>query len=532
MPLNMPLNTAVNTPSKIPLTYRSTPQDCEPRSQTEAADGLACVSRAETARLPQVNSRGVIMVVDDEPTSRALITRWLERDGFEVESFETAEACLAAFAHTIPDAICLDLELPGMNGIEALGAIAERAPHLPTVVLTATREVETVVRAMQAGAYDYIAKPPEREKLAGLMQRAVEKHRAARSVVHTGNEASRAHAGRMLGQSPVMKRFFGELDRVAMSDITVLVHGESGTGKELVAQALAEQSARNGAPFISLNCAAIPESLQESEFFGHEKGAFTGALAMRKGRFELAHGGTLFLDEVAELSLPLQAKLLRVLQEKTFQRVGGNQVIRSDFRLVAATHRDLSALVVAGTFRQDFFLRLALFELDVPPLRAREGDVLLLAQKFLSDYAGGRSFRLAPETSAVMQSYLWPGNVRELQNAMQRAVVVCEDGVVRLSHLPPKVREPSAKEASVAVVTADPFTQTPDPAKVAVASPSSPAVSPVTSPERDLRISALEKQALEDALARCGGNVSEAVKQLGIGRTTIYRMMKRHGIRQ
>jgi two-component system, NtrC family, response regulator len=474
------------------------------------------------------------MVVDDEPTSRALISRWLERDGFEVESFESAEACLAALAHTIPDAVCLDLELPGMNGIEALAAFAERAPHLPTVVLTATREVATVVRAMQAGAYDYIAKPPERDQLTSLMKRAVERHHTTRTHVHSNHEELRSRSGKMVGQSPAIKRFFAELNRVAMSDITVLVHGESGTGKELVAQALAEQSGRKGAPFVSLNCAAIPESLQESEFFGHEKGAFTGAQTMRKGRFELAHGGTLFLDEVAELSLPLQAKLLRVLQEKTFQRVGGNQVIRSDFRLVAATHRDLSELVLAGTFRQDLYFRLAVFELNVPPLRAREGDVLLLAHKFLLDYSGGRAFRLAEETVGLMQAYTWPGNVRELQNAIQRAVVVCDDGVVRPSHLPPKVRALAdqapiapAANARLGDLRSDPLALGP---KVA-ASPHSGQPSAEVSPERDLRISALEKRALEDALARCGGNVSEAVKQLGIGRTTIYRMMKRHGLR-
>jgi DNA-binding NtrC family response regulator len=448
-----------------------------------------------------------VLVVEDEATSRTLMVRWLEREGFRVFAFEDAESGIAALQDAMPDVVCLDLEMPGMGGIEALGEVRKRIPRVPVVILTATREVETVVEAMQAGAYDFVTKSSDRTKLITTIRNAAEKHRLLVKVEALEGGGFRT----LLGESPVMRRLFKELNRVSASDVTVLIRGESGTGKELVAHAIHTESPRQNGPFISLNCAAVPESLQESEFFGHEKGAFTGALALRKGHFELAHGGTLFMDEIGELSLSLQAKLLRVLQERTFQRVGGSHEVRSNFRLVAATHRDLSADVKAGRFRQDLYFRIAVFEVDVPPLRARRGDVALLAQHFLK--AQGASLELSPEAEQVLAAHDWPGNVRELQNAIQRAAVVVDGNVVGLKDLPSRLLH-----FSVAPCVAASHASAPPPNAVRVST-------------RPARLSEMEKRALMDTLKATDGNVTEAVRRLGIGRTTMYRMMKRYGIR-
>jgi two-component system, NtrC family, response regulator AtoC len=453
-----------------------------------------------------VVSETCVLVVDDEATSRTLMVRWLEREGFRVFAFETAEAGLLALDEAKPDVVCLDLEMPGMGGIEALGEVRKRMPRVPVVILTATREVATVVEAMQAGAYDFVTKSPDRTKLITTIRNAAEKHRLLVKVDALEGRGFQA----LLGESAVMRNLFKELNRVSASDVTVLIRGESGTGKELVAHAIHTESPRRSAPFISLNCAAVPESLQESEFFGHEKGAFTGALSTRKGHFELAHSGTLFMDEIGELSLALQAKLLRVLQERTFQRVGGSHEIRSNFRLIAATHRDLSADVKAGRFRQDLYFRIAVFEVDVPPLRSRVGDVALLARHFLK--AHDAELELSPEAESVLKAHDWPGNVRELQNAIQRAAVITEGKLVNAKDLPARLVHFS--EAPCADTGRG------------VSSRELPRTS-----ARPARLSEMEKHALMDTLKATEGNVTEAVRRLGIGRTTMYRMMKRYGIR-
>jgi two-component system, NtrC family, response regulator AtoC len=456
-----------------------------------------------------------VLLIEDEPTSRALMAKWLELEGFDVDTFATAEECLDSMSENAPDAVCLDIELPGMGGIEALRALKTRYPRLPVLMLTATRNVEVVVSAMQAGAYDYFTKPVERTKLLTTVRNAIEKHRLSIRLGQLERQASGKGYSAILGKSTAMQSVFREVERVSTSDITVLIHGESGTGKELVARALHEQSARKNGAFVSLNCAAIPESLEESEFFGHEKGAFTGAQQQRKGRFELAHQGTLFLDEVAELSLSLQAKLLRVLQERSFQRVGGTVELRSDFRLVAATHRDLSKEVIAGRFRQDLYFRIAIFELELPALRVRRGDVRILAEHFAETQASGVPLTLAADALALIESYAWPGNVRELQNAIERASVVAEDGVLHAKDFPPRLREPQPQPA---------VERTPAPGPIEVR------VNGIGG-EKGLRIADIERRALEEALESSGGNVTEAVKLLGIGRTTVYRMMKRYGMR-
>lgn len=446
----------------------------------------------------------LVLVVEDERATAALMKHFLEDDGYTVEVLETAEACLAALTRSLPDVVCLDLMLPGIGGLEALDAVRARHLRIPIIIMTADREVETVVAAMQRGAYDYLPKPLDRTKLLTTVRNAAERHRMSERLSQLEREMCGAGYAEIAGASPKMQTVFRQLDRVAASDVTVLVHGESGTGKELAARALHASSARRSKPFVALNCAAVPESLMESEFFGHERGAFTGAMAQRKGKFELADGGTLFLDEVADLSPALQAKVLRVLQERSFQRVGGSVEVQSDFRLVAATHRNLAQEAEAGRFRSDLYFRLAVFELELPPLRERDGDVLVLARRFINEHQNdNEEITIAPDAQRALEAYEWPGNVRELQNAIQRALVVRAGDAITAADLPEKVCQ---------------------------AQPTSRVVLKTSNPPA-LTMDALEKRALEEALARTRGNVSEAVRILGIGRTTAYRMMKRHGMR-
>ena len=317
-------------------------------------------------------------------------------------------------------------------------------PLLPVVILTADSTANSAVAAMQLGAYDYLVKPIDRTKLLTTIKNAVERYQMALRVAQLERETSVQPFPGLIGNSPVLREMLRQVTRVAASDITVLVHGESGTGKELVAKAIHSFSGRSRGSFVPLNCAAIPEALQESELFGHEKGAFTGASNRRLGRFEQADQGTLFLDEVAELSLALQVKLLRVLQERSFNRLGSSIEIRSDFRLVAASHKNLSEEVKAGRFREDLFFRLAVFELDVPPLRERRGDITMIAHHFLNEFTQSAESglkRLSPSAAQLLERYDWPGNVRELQNYMHRASVTSSTETVEVNDLPARVRE-------------------------------------------------------------------------------------------
>jgi DNA-binding NtrC family response regulator len=343
----------------------------------------------------------------------------------------------------------------------------------------------------------------------------------------------------IVGESPAMKELYRQMDRVAASDITILIHGESGTGKELVAHAIYEASGRKSGPFVALNCAAIPETLQESEIFGHEKGAFTGAVARHIGKFEQANGGCLFMDEVAELSLSLQAKLLRAIQEKRFHRVGGSTQVHSDFRLIAATHRNLLDMVNRSLFREDLYFRIAVFELEVPPLREREKDVVLLAERFLDRYApkGTRGrIRLSNEVIDLLKAYPWPGNVRELENIMQRCLLIAKSGLILAEDLPPRLRsrpelktlDPEALPAAAEPVEKEPVVEAP---RAPVRTETLEAARRASSRLETLDLNELEKRAIQQALEETGGNLSQVVRLLGIGRTTLYRKLKTHGLR-
>ncbi len=496
------------------------------------------------------DDRPSVFVVDDDAHLRTLIGSWVEAAGFRPVELESGEACLAALPAETPAAVLLDLSMPGMGGAVALDRIRSHHRHLPVVVLTATKDVDVVVDVMRRGAYDFLPKPVDRTKLVTTLVNAMEKHAMAMRLATLEREAEGRAIPGFVGSSPAMRELYRQIDRVAASDISVFVHGESGTGKELVARAIHDRSGRSRSPFIALNCAAIPESLQESELFGHERGAFTGAAQRRIGCFEQVGGGTLFLDEVAELSPGAQAKLLRVLQQRTIQRVGASQEIEVDFRLLAATHQDLAAAVREGRFREDLFYRIVVFELELPPLRDREGDVPLLARHFVA-MAGrelaGRDVSVSPGAMALLERYAWPGNVRELQNVCQRAAVTCEGDSILPGDLPPRIRAavaaPRPEAPRAPEPAADPVALPAEGARVdglalvvghlppAPAAPSAtaePAVAATPAPA--LTLSGMERNAIVEALQRAGGNRARVSRELGIGRTTLYRKLKEYGI--
>ncbi len=461
----------------------------------------------------------LVMVVDDDPSQRVLVERWLQRAGYEVETFADGESCIAGLARFLPSAICLDLHMPGLGGMETLSRIKSTHPRLPVIILTVDDDVETVVAATKHGAYDYLVKPISQAKLLTEIRNAVEAGRMAVRLAQLEREVEGHGYPGIVGDAPPMRVLYRHIDRVAASDITVLIYGESGAGKELVAGAIHHASGRRDGPFVALSCAAIPETLQESELFGHERGAFTGATQRRMGKVEQADGGTLFLDEVAELSASLQAKLLRVLQEGSFQRLGSNQELSSDFRLLAATHRDLAREVEAGRFREDLFFRIAVFELRVPPLRERREDIPLLVEKLVREASGGAGdARVSPEAMEVLQAAPWPGNVRELQNALQHAVVVATGNVIRPEDLPSRVR---ASEAG-----AEPMTGMQVAAGAGQAAEAAVEQTPVVPLEE------LERRAIHHAMEALDGNLAEVARRLGIGRTTLYRKLDKYGLRR
>lgn len=457
-----------------------------------------------------LSSRPLVLVVSEDPSAGALLERWLVASGVGVELHASAESLLVALSRTLPDAICLDSGLPAVGEHGALPLVRSRHRTVPIIVVTADRGPEAVIAAIGGGAIQYLAKPPDREQFVHTVVDAARQHHQRFKAPPT--DASGAFRG-LVGQSPPMRALFRDLQRVAESDITVLIQGEKGTGKGLIAQAIHGHSARAGGPLIAVDCAAIPAPLQEAELFGHEEGAFMGADQTRPGRFEQAGGGTLFLDQVAELAPELQAKLLRVLQERKFERVGGTRTLSSDFRLVAATHRDLTEMVAQGLFRQDLFFRLAVLELKVPPLRERGDDVDRLTDFMLRRAPvphNGGLWSLSNETRAVLRRYPWPGNVRELGNAIERAVVVAESSEIQPWDLPARVRQ-------LDQLAAPPF------------GTREPAAAPAASGDGSL--ADLGRAAIEKAVQDANGNLSEVTRRLGIGRATLDRRLKKYGLR-
>ncbi|MDH3271639.1 MAG: sigma-54 dependent transcriptional regulator [Gemmatimonadota bacterium] len=474
------------------------------------------------------DARGTVVVVEDDAAQRTILGRWLTEAGHEVALFPDGESCLKGLSGTLPDVVCLDLRLPGIDGLETLDRIKAHYPKLPVIMLTAEESLEPVVASIRMGAFEYLQKPVERQKLVTTVRNAVALAQMEVRLTQLQHEVEGWSYENIVGRSERMRRLFRQMDRVAPTDVSVLIQGESGTGKELVGRALHESSGRAMGPYVALNCAAIPESLQESELFGHEKGAFTGATQRRAGRFEQADRGTLFLDEVAELSPGMQAKLLRAIQEQRFFRVGGSNEVSSDFRLITATHRDLAGEVRAGRFREDLYFRLAVLEIEVPALRDRGDDVVLLASTFAREMGlrtNGAPSRISANALDAIQAYRWPGNVRELQNAVQRAVVLAESEEIGLDSLPPKVRAAAREDAApLADVTPTgerdqlgPTPSTPPPRHWADLVP-------------DQSLESIEGKVIASMVERHHGNLSEVARVLGISRSTLYRKMSSHGI--
>ncbi len=384
--------------------------------------------------------KGRIVVIDDEVNAARALEALLRDDGYEVEIAHEAKGGLALLESADPDVVLTDVRMPGMDGIELLGRIKQIRPATMVILMTAYGTVKNAVKAMKLGAEDYLGKPIDVEELELVVQRALEK-KSLLAETHSLRERleQKYRFDNLVGESPEMLAVLKTVRQVAPSSASVLLLGESGTGKELFAQAIHQNSPRKSRPFVKVACAALPETLLESELFGHEKGSFTGAVYARAGRFEVADGGTIFLDEIGDISPAVQVKLLRFLEVHEFERVGGNKTLKVDVRIVAATHRDLESKIRDGSFREDLYYRLNVIELHIPPLRNRRSDVALLAHHFLHKFAGANAKEVtgfSDEAMALLLQHSWPGNVRELENAIERAVVLTSEAVLTASHFP------------------------------------------------------------------------------------------------
>jgi two-component system NtrC family response regulator/two-component system response regulator HydG len=387
-----------------------------------------------------VKDKARVVVIDDEVNAVTALETLLREDGYEVAGAHDARAGLALLERLDADVVLTDLRMPGMDGLELLARVKEMRPDTMVIVMTAYGTVKTAVKAMKMGAEDYLGKPIDVEEVELVLQRALDKKKLLEETrVLRDRVQTKYRFENLVGESPEMLAAFKTIQQVAPSSSSLLLLGESGTGKELFAQALHQISPRRSKPFIKVACAALPETLLESELFGHEKGSFTGAAYTRAGRFEMADGGTLFLDEIGDISPTVQVKLLRFLEEREFERVGGNRTFKVDVRIVAATHRDLQKKLAEGTFREDLYYRLNVIELHIPPLRERPGDIPVLAAHFLKRYAdhNGKDVRgFSDETLALLLRHPWPGNVRELENAVERAVVLASEPVLGPAYFP------------------------------------------------------------------------------------------------
>jgi two-component system response regulator AtoC len=387
-----------------------------------------------------------ILVVDDEPSVQNSL-RMIFKNDHQVILAGSAEEAIIKFRSEEPDLVFLDIIMPGKDGIEILKEIREIQPLTPVIMLTATRTVRTAVEAMKLGAYDYISKPFDLEEIRLAAQKALESRDLKMENLRLQGEVEeRYRFDNIIGKSKEMREVFSTIRQISEKSSTVLIHGESGTGKELVARAIHYNSPRKNKPFVAVNCAAIPETLIESELFGHEKGSFTDAQARRIGHFELAHQGTLFLDEISELSLPTQAKILRAIQEREFIRVGGTKTVSVDVRLISATNKNLEEQMAKGLFRSDLYYRINVVPIHLPPLRRRKEDIILLTRHFLEKHAGGEKKEITPEAMDVLLAYDWPGNVRELENIVERIVVLSKGNVITAEDLPSHLKSGSQVE--------------------------------------------------------------------------------------
>jgi two-component system, NtrC family, response regulator AtoC len=482
-----------------------------------------------------------VLIADDEINIRRVLEAILRRDGYDVVTAANGLEALAGMSRGVHTVIT-DLKMPGLDGMGLLRKLSADYPDVPVVMITAHGSVENAVEAVKLGAFDYIEKPFDQEQIRQVVDKALRTHSFARRDARLEEPVGRGRF-RLVGESPAIRQVYAVIEKVANTPSTVLITGESGTGKELIARALHEYSSRHDGPFIKINCAAIPKTLMESELFGYEKGAFTGAVGAKPGRFELAHGGTLFLDEIGEIPVEMQVKLLRVLQESEFERVGGIKTIKVDVRLVAATNRDLHAEVAAGAFREDLYYRLNVVPIHLPPLRERRKDIPLLVDHFITKF----NERLKKETSGIdpdavdrLVSYNWPGNIRELENVIERTMLFCEGPTIRAVDLPGEFML-GTTAAAAPPSGAPAAAEEPAPTRVS-GSFSLPALAGVSLPIGAEAVSSLkeavrvetervERELIQRALDETGNNVTQAARKLKISRKSLQTKMKELGLR-
>ena len=442
------------------------------------------------------SENGTVLVVDDDASMRDSLGNLIRSIGLSVQTFASAQEFLARRLPAVPSCLLLDVELPGLSGLDLQQELIKGDVPIPIIFITGHGDIPMTVRAMKAGAIEFLTKPFRDEDLLGAIDQAMRRSRPV---------GTRSF-GEIVGTSEALRRVITEVGTVAPTDATVLVCGETGTGKELVARAIHASSPRSARPLVKVNCAAIPSGLLESELFGHERGAFTGAVGQRAGRFELAHGGTLFLDEIGDLPLELQPKLLRVLQEQEFERLGSTRTTRVDVRLIAATNANLGRLVAEKRFREDLYYRLNVFPIAIPPLRERRDDIPLLAQHFVDTYARRMRKPIEAVSAAAMAAlteYHWPGNVRELANVLERAVILCSAPILDREQLGPLM---AASPAGAEAPGAD------------------------AGPSTAMPLATMEKLAITDALRRANGNKSRAAALLGVSRMQLYTRLKRFSL--
>jgi len=451
----------------------------------------------------------LIFIVDDEKAISRLLSYWVkDKWKYEAEVFDNGEDVLRKL-HLKPDLILLDIMLPGLDGLATLKRIKQYDENLPVIILSAQGSVEVAVEALRFGAYDYFPKPIDTQRLEPVIKNAIKQYDLTRELENLKEDVKREYSfDNLISADNKMQDVFKLVSKVLNNDITVLIHGESGTGKELIARAIHYNGRRKDKPFVVINCASIPRELLESELFGHEKGSFTGAHQKKLGKFELAKEGTLFLDEVGELEMLLQAKLLRVIQEKEFERVGGTEVIKTDVRIISATNRDLKLAVEQKEFREDLYYRLNSFPIYIPPLRQRKGDILVLAHHFLDTFnkkLGKNTKGFSKKALKLIYEYNWPGNIREMENTIERCLIIAEKDVIDVNDLPPHLR------SSEPILNND-FNGS------------------LFSDEEIIPFERLKEESIKHALKVTKGNIVEAAKKLQLGRATIYRLMDKYSI--
>ena len=451
-------------------------------------------------------TRPRVLLIDDDESFRRVAEHNLTRLGFDTTSAQDGESGLSALQAGTFDVVVTDVQMPGMSGLDVLREVKRFDRTIPVLIITAYGTIRNAVDAMQAGASDYITKPFNREELRLKIEQALKVRSLEEEVEELRIERdARFGFDAIVGRSAAMEEMFRQARKVARSDATVLILGESGTGKELLAKAIHLASPRKENPFVPVNCTAIPADLLESELFGHEKGAFTGATRSRIGKFEQADGGTLFLDEIGEMRMDLQTKLLRSLQEREIERVGGSASVQVDVRVIAATNRDLQKAIEENAFREDLYYRLSVIPLRLPPLRERREDVPFLVDHFLSKHSPDRTMRVDPEAMECLIAYDWPGNVRELENTIERMVVLSEEATISLDALPSEMVRPEARRYGGLGLTL---------------------------PDRGFSLDELEKELIVAALEKHGGNQTRAAAYLGITRPTLIYRMEKYAIRQ